>query len=89
LQSLWGRVIWRENEYFEVHDPKRMQEDVVSDWRLSDEDEAMKLTGREFEDPWELDMGCNGFWRKERMAEYNNTLTLRLRMVSTMYLWKE
>jgi hypothetical protein len=43
-------VIWRENEYFEVHDPKRMQEDVVSDWRLSDEDEAMKLTGREFED---------------------------------------
>jgi hypothetical protein len=34
-------------------------------------------------------MGCNGFWRKERMAEYNNTLALRLRMVSMMYLWKE
>lgn len=75
------KMMRRENEYFEVHDPKRMQEDVVSDWRLSDEDEAMKLTGREFEDLWELEMGCNGFWRKERMAEYNNTLALRLRMV--------
>ena len=49
----------------------------------------MKLTGREFEDLWELEMGCNGFWRKERMAEYNKTLALRLRMVSMMYLWKE
>jgi hypothetical protein len=44
------KMMRRENEYFEVHDPKRMQENVVSDWRLSDEDEAIKLTGREFED---------------------------------------
>jgi len=44
------KMMRREHEYFEVNYPKRMQEDVVSDWRLSDEDEAMKLTGREFED---------------------------------------
>jgi hypothetical protein len=24
------KMMWRENEYLEVHDPKRMQEDVVT-----------------------------------------------------------